>query len=300
MRSSKTAWRLALRVTAAAAGLALFAPPVARAQETPAAQAAAKASDTELAKKLSNPIADLVSVPFQFNWAQGTGPDEETRFILNVQPVMPFTLTKDWNLIARVIVPFIGQPALVPGGAPATGLGDITTSFFLTPSSGKLVWGVGPVLALPTTQEPTLGSGKWSAGPTVILLKQEGRWTVGLLWNQQWSYAGSDGRAAVNQMYVQPFLSYTTRKLFTFARQQRVDRELGGRERPVDGPGQLLRVEAVDFRRVPRELPARCRRLPGRPRGRAEVAAAGGDRGPATAQALSRCPRHPFRRRRSR
>lgn len=216
MRSSKAAWRLAL-VTAAGAGLALFAPPVARAQETPAAQAAAKASDTELAKKLSNPIADLVSVPFQFNWAQGTGPDEETRFILNVQPVMPFTLTKDWNLIARVIVPFIGQPALVPGGAPATGLGDITTSFFLTPSSGKLVWGVGPVLALPATQEPTLGSGKWSAGPTVILLKQEGRWTVGLLWNQQWSYAGSDGRAAVNQMYVQPFLSYTTRKLFTFA-----------------------------------------------------------------------------------
>jgi len=111
-----------------------------------------------------------VSVPFQFNWAQGTGPDEETRFILNVQPVMPFTLTKDWNLIVRVIAPFIGQPALVPDGAPATGLGDLTTSFFPTPRSGKFVWGIGPVLTLPTTQEPTLGSGKWSAGPTVILL----------------------------------------------------------------------------------------------------------------------------------
>jgi hypothetical protein len=83
MRSSKAAWRLALRVAAAAAGLALFAPPVAPAQETVTAQAAAKASDAELAKKLSNPIADLVSVPFQFNWAQGTGPDEETRFVLN-------------------------------------------------------------------------------------------------------------------------------------------------------------------------------------------------------------------------
>jgi hypothetical protein len=196
--------------------LALLVSAPARAQETVAAQAAAKASDAELAKKLSNPIADLVSVPFQFNWAQGTGPDEETRFILNVQPVMPFTLTKDWNLIVRVIAPFIGQPALVPGGAPATGLGDLTTSFFLTPRSGKFVWGIGPVLTLPTTQEPTLGSGKWSAGPTVILLKQKGPWTVGLLWNQQWSYAGSAGRANVNQMFTQPFLSYTTKKLFTF------------------------------------------------------------------------------------
>src|SRR5262245_26967106 len=163
----------------------------------------------DLAKQLSNPIASLVSVPFQFNWEQNVGPSELTRFILNVQPVMPFTVNENVNLIVRLIAPLISQPPLFDGGDATFGIGDITTSFFVSPSkSTKLIWGAGPVIVLPSTSEPTLGTGKWSAGPTIVALKQTGPWTVGALWNQVWSFSGDDSRSDVNQMFIQPFLSY--------------------------------------------------------------------------------------------
>ena len=171
--------------------------------------AAAEHDSADLAKQLSNPVASLVSVPFQFNWEQNVGPSELTRFILNVQPVMPFTVNEDVNLIVRVIAPLVSQPPLVADGAAAFGIGDITTSFFVSPSKSKrLIWGAGPVIVLPSTSEPTLGSGKWSTGPTVIALKQAGQWTVGALWNQVWSFSGDATRSDVNQMFLQPFVAY--------------------------------------------------------------------------------------------
>lgn len=174
------------------------------------------AEKAELAKKLSNPISDLVSVPFQFNWEQGVGPDDATRFIMNIQPVMPFTLSKDLNLITRVIVPLVSQPALYVGGEPTFGVSDILTSFFFSPSnSGSFTWGAGPVISFPSTSEPTLGSGKWSMGPTVVALKQTGPWTYGALVNQVWSVAGDADRADVSQMFLQPFVAYTTKSLWT-------------------------------------------------------------------------------------
>ncbi|HEX9723284.1 MAG TPA: transporter, partial [Vicinamibacteria bacterium] len=200
--------------------IALTVPAVSHGQQTESAPAQpAQAGDAELAKKLSNPISDLVSVPFQFNWEQGVGPDDQTRFILNVQPVMPFTLNEDWNMIARVIVPLVSQPALFEGGAPASGVSDILTSFFFSPSKGGLTWGVGPVISLPSTTEPTLGTEKWSAGPTVVALKQQGPWTYGALWNQLWSFSGNSERNDVNQMFLQPFLAYNTESLWTFTLQ---------------------------------------------------------------------------------
>jgi hypothetical protein len=180
------------------------------------ATASAESDGSELAKKLSNPISDLVSVPFQFNWEQNVGPDKQTRFILNVQPVMPFALTPRMNLIARIIVPFVSQPPLFDGGTAASGVSDILTSFFFSPNTGSSVtWGAGPVISLPSTTEPTLGTEKWSAGPTFVVLKQAGPWTVGALWNQIWSFSGSTARDDVNQMFVQPFLAYTTKKAVT-------------------------------------------------------------------------------------
>ena len=182
-------------------------------------QQAAPEENADLQKKLSNPISDLVSVPFQFNWEQGVGPKEQTRFILNVQPVMPFALNEDWNLIARVIVPLVSQPPLFEGGAAAFGVSDILTSFFFSPSKGGLTWGVGPVVSLPSTTIPTLGTEKWSAGPTVVALKQSGPWTYGILWNQIWSFSGNTERSDVNQMFVQPFVAYNTKSLWTFTLQ---------------------------------------------------------------------------------
>lgn len=208
--------RRAVRVVAWAIALSLGVT-AAWAQDPPPAAAAAQNEGAELAKKLSNPIADLVSVPFQFNWAQGVGPDDGTRFILNIQPVMPFSLNKDWNMITRVIVPFIGQPSLAAGGVPASGIGDVLTSFFFSPTGGKITWGIGPVISLPSTSEPTLGSGKWAAGPTAVVLKQTGPWTVGALWNQVWSFSGRQDRADVSQMFLQPFVAYTTKKAVTLS-----------------------------------------------------------------------------------
>jgi hypothetical protein len=204
-------WKGAVAAMAFAIALLL---PAATSAQRPAA--AAPGEDADLAKKLSNPISDLVSVPLQFNWEQNVGPAKQTRFILNVQPVMPFTLNEDWNLIARVIVPLVSQPPLFEGGESAFGISDILTSFFFSPSSTSgLTWGVGPAVSLPSTTIPTLGTEKWSAGPTVVVLKQTGPWTYGALWNQVWSFSGNANRADVNQMFLQPFLAYQATRTVT-------------------------------------------------------------------------------------
>jgi hypothetical protein len=198
--------RLVLLVTLGA----MAAPALALGQAAPAQDAAA------LAKKLSNPVADLVSIPLQFNWAQGVGPEDDTRFILNVQPVIPLSMGPKWNMIMRVIMPFIGQPPLTEGGAAATGLGDVLASFFFSPKESSVIWGVGPALGLPSTAEATLGSGKWLAGPTFVVLKQSRGLTYGALANQVWSVAGNSSRADVSQLFVQPFLSYTSKAAVSF------------------------------------------------------------------------------------
>src|SRR5262245_2413482 len=128
---------------------------------------------------------------------------------------MPFSLNDDWNLIARVIVPFVSQPPLFDGGTPAFGVSDVLASFFFSPKAGGLIWGVGPVVSLPSTATPTLGTGKWSVGPTAVALKPSGPWTVGALWNQVWSFSGSDARNDVNQMFVQPFVAYQATRTVT-------------------------------------------------------------------------------------
>jgi len=180
----------------------------------------AQTQSAELAKQLSNPISSLVSVPFQFNWEQNVGPANGTRFVLNVQPVIPFSMNQDWNLIVRLIAPFVSQPALVEGELPAGGISDITTSFFISPAkSTRFIWGAGPVIVLPSTSEPTLGTGKWSAGPTIVVLKQTGPWTVGALWNQVWSFSGDSTRSDVNQMFLQPFLAYQATRTITLTLQ---------------------------------------------------------------------------------
>jgi hypothetical protein len=174
----------------------------------------------DLAAKLANPISDLVSVPLQFNWEQGVGPADRTRFILNVQPVMPFALSSDWNLIVRAITPFVGQPELVDGGEPTFGIGDLTTSFFFSPvGSSGFTWGIGPVFVLPSGSEPAIGTGRWSAGPTLVALQQTGAWTFGVLWNQAWSFAGDSDRSDVSQMFVQPFFAYQASKTLTLTLQ---------------------------------------------------------------------------------
>lgn len=194
--------------------------PVAPAGAAPAAAAAsATPSAADLAKKLANPISDLVSIPFQFNWDQGVGPTDGLRFMMYAQPVVPMSVSDKWNLVGRFVFPLVfSQPPLVEGGETEAGTGDIVFSAFLSPKQGKLIWGVGPVFGLPTTTNPSIGTGKWSLGPTVVVLKQQGPWTVGALANQLWSVGSASNveREDVNQTYLQPFVAYGLKSGVTF------------------------------------------------------------------------------------
>ena len=190
--------------------------PASLSAQSGASDDAAKAAD--LARQLSNPVADLVSIPFQFNWENGVGPNEDLRQVINIQPVVPFSLNKNWNLIGRWILPYVSQPALFTGGEPVSGYSDIVFSTFFSPVNSKTVWGVGPVFSLPTTTNPLLGSGKWSFGPTFVVLKQTGPWTYGMLFNHLWSFAntGNIDRADVSQAFIQPFLTFGTKTGVTY------------------------------------------------------------------------------------
>ena len=173
----------------------------------------------ELAKKLQNPVADLISVPLQNNWDFGIGPAEAMRYTVNIQPVIPLSLTKDWNLILRTIVPVIYAESPVAGGDNKAGLGDILQSFFFSPKAptrGGWIWGAGPVFLYPSATDDALGTEKFALGPTAVVLKQQSGWTYGLLANHLWSVAGDSDRADVNATFVQPFVTYTTKTFTTF------------------------------------------------------------------------------------
>ena len=168
------------------------------------------ADDTEdLAKAAQNPVADLISVPFQNNFNFNVGPNNVTQYDLNFQPVIPIHLDKDWNLITRPIVPIINQPSPAPGVPGAFGLGDINPQFYFSPVKPwrGIVWGVGPQFTLPTATASILGSGKLSAGPAAVALVMPGHLVAGALVNQQWSIAGWGDRN-VNQLLFQPFANY--------------------------------------------------------------------------------------------
>jgi hypothetical protein len=175
-------------------------------EQTPVAAAGTDA----LRKAAQNPIASLISVPVQNNSSFNIEPDNRTQDVLNIQPVIPARVSENWNLITRVITPIIYQPTVSqPINQGAYGFGDLNPSFFLSPAKpGKLIWGAGTSIVLPTATNPVLGQGKWSMGPSVVLLAQPAKWTLGVLVNNVFSFAGQSRRADVNQMVFQYFINY--------------------------------------------------------------------------------------------
>jgi hypothetical protein len=160
-----------------------------------------------LAKQTQNPVASLVSVPFQGNWDFGKGDRETTGTTMNIQPVAPFALAPGVNAILRVIMPVLSQPG--DGDERLTGLGDTTMTLFFSPAkSGRLIWGAGPVFLIPTATSNGLGTEQFGIGPSIVALVQPKQWTIGALWNQVWSVDGANDRADVNQMFLQPFVNY--------------------------------------------------------------------------------------------
>jgi hypothetical protein len=175
-----------------------------------AAPVLAADSDEELAKKTQNPIANLISLPLQSDWNYDIGHNsDKSSYTLNVQPVWPFSVSDNYLLITRTILPVKS----IEFPENETGIGDILQSFFLSPKDkvGGWIVGAGPVFNYPTASDDLLGSGKWGAGPTAVILRQDSGWTYGLLTNHVWSFAGDSDRSEVNATFLEPFLSFTTK-----------------------------------------------------------------------------------------
>jgi hypothetical protein len=184
--------------------------------------APSKESIRKLAEEVANPLANVATLSFEFNWDSGVGPNHDLRTILYLQPQVPVPLSKDWTLLTRFQLPYISQPTLVQGSDPSFGFGDVLFSFFLTPTEAPhLVWAVGPLFLLPMTTDPRLGGGTWDAGLTGGAALVQGNWQVGALVYQLWPFAdtGDISRPRVNHSFVHPFITYTTPNALTFTLQ---------------------------------------------------------------------------------
>ena len=176
-------------------------------------------NNDDLAKQAQNPIANLISLPLQNNTNFNVGPKKRTQNILNVQPVLPFSINDNWNVITRTILPVVyistgqaGGDKVLPSPVDHDyifGLGDTSfTAFFSPKDSGKLTWGVGPVALIPTATDDVLGTDEWGGGLSAVFLGMPGNWVVGSLFSNVWTPVESDGSRAVNIFTWQYFVNY--------------------------------------------------------------------------------------------
>jgi hypothetical protein len=225
------------------------------------ARAQTQADAAALAKKLSNPVASLISAPVQMNFDYGFAGGDGYKFVANIQPVVPISLSSDWNVVSRTILPIAYQSHVADEGSQG-GLGDTLQSFFFSPkepTSGGIIWGAGPALLLPTSTDDRLGGEKWAAGPTVVVLTQKSGWTFGLLANQLWSFAGSKDRFEVNALFVNPFLTYTTRTQTTFGLNTESTYTWKAEDHPWTVPVNLSIAQLMRFGSQPVQITAGLR-----------------------------------------
>lgn len=174
--------------------------------------------DADLAQQLSNPVADLISVPIQLNYDENIGlEDDGSRWTMNIQPVVPVSISENWNVILRTILPVISTDGIPSGSGSKEGLGDTVQSFFFSPkapTASGWIWGAGPVFLLPTSTDDRFGAGEWGVGLTGVALRQQGQWTYGGLANHIVDVGGSD--VDINSTFLQPFLAFTTANAWTY------------------------------------------------------------------------------------
>ena len=198
--------------TAPDASPAPAASPGATAPAQPAATESAAQKAADLQAAAANPIASMISVPFQYNANFSYGPYKGIQQVLNVQPVIPTNLGGGHTWISRIVTPFVALPQIAPNVGPQVGLGDINPQFFYVPKQGAVMLGYGPTLLLPTATSVWTGQGKWGAGPTAVIVVSSKKVVYGFLANNIWSFAGNAERANVNQALYQAFTSFTLPK----------------------------------------------------------------------------------------
>jgi hypothetical protein len=218
-----------------------------------AAHGAVAQDREDLAKRLVNPFTTLIRVPIELDYDRKIGPaDGGSAYSLVVQPVVPFTLDADWNLISRTIVTLAVQREIFPGSGRQGGLSDTLQSFFFSPrleTRGGTSWGVGPVFLLPTAADELLGSKKWGLGPTVGAFHDSGPWTVGILANHIWSVAGN-GTTPISQTFLQPVLSYTTEDAWSYTLQTEATYYWRGRQWSVPLEASVAKLVKIGGRDV--------------------------------------------------
>jgi len=171
----------------------------------------AEMSAEELAKLAQNPVGNLISVPFQNNTNLNFGPEKGTQNVLNIQPVIPIEVSKDWNIITRTILPVVSMPALGPDIGSTNGIGDMVFTAFLSPANpGHWIWGVGPVLQLPTNSTAELGNKNWGMGASFVVLHLDhgDPWVYGALVNNIWSLTSDKQGGSYSTGLIQPFVNY--------------------------------------------------------------------------------------------
>ncbi|GBE08394.1 hypothetical protein BMS3Abin11_01514 [bacterium BMS3Abin11] len=220
--------------------------------------AAQAASDAGLAQELTNPIANLVTIPIQMNYDNNIGlNDKGSKIITNIQPVIPVDVNEDWTLITRTIVPIISQDKIFPDGSSQFGLGDINEQLFFSPkkpTSGGITWGVGAALLLPTATDSKLGSKKLGAGPSVVAITMRGPWTFGAIANHVWSFAGDKDRIDISNTFMQPFMAYTWPNTWTVSAQTETTYNWKLEEWAI--PVNVAAAKLVKFGKVPVSLQA--------------------------------------------
>ena len=176
-----------------------------------AGPARAELSAEELAKLAQNPVGNLISVPFQDNVNLNYGPEKSTQNVLNIQPVIPIEVSKDWNIITRTILPVVSQPAFTPSESRTNGIGDLQFTAFLSPAiPGHWIWGAGAIVQAPTHSNAALGNDNWGMGPSFVILHlaKGSPWVYGVLVNNTWSVSSSANAPSYNNGLIQPFLNY--------------------------------------------------------------------------------------------
>ena len=178
---------------------------------------AAAPDDVAIAKELSNPLANMISMPIQWEYNRGMGINQQGRdqtFLL--QPVAPINLSGGDLFIVRPILAAASMNDV--NGFSGFGVSSLTIESFYAPQTGSSwIWGVGPYLSTPINNSGYFGSQQTGAGVTGVVLNRDGPWTYGLLAYQSWSVGGNAAYGTQNNLYGQPFLAYTNKDAWTFA-----------------------------------------------------------------------------------